>query len=392
MTFLDRRRLSGFAAAFVLCALGRAGIGQAREVSVYVSVDFEHAEEILKAFEQKTGIKVKSTTDAEVNKTVGNVNRILNEAKEPRADVFWNNECGQTLRLKEKGLLEAYASPSAADIPAQYKDPDGQWTGFAARARIIAYNTKLVTDDQVPKRVRDLADARFKGQGVMSKPIAGTALTHVGALYALDGKDKTDAWLEALVANDVRFTPGNGPAMREVAEAAKGGRTFCLTDTDDAHGSQLEGFPTKVVWPDQGADDPGILLIPNSVMLIKGAKHPVEAKAFIDYLLSPDVEAALAKGRSAQIPVRASVARPPHVRSIAELKVMPVDWAVVARMIDNQADRLGRTFESAPSPSQPGAPAAQNRTATWVLLGVLALAILFVVIRRVGAARTGEGV
>jgi iron(III) transport system substrate-binding protein len=360
---------------------------QERRVSVYVSVDFEHAEGILDAFTKKTGIKVDRKTDTESTKTVGLVTSLLNEKGAPKADVFWNNECGQTLRLKEAGVLDPYVSPSAADIPAEFKDKDGWWTGFGARARVIAYNTKLVAEDQVPKRVRDLADSRYKKKVAMAKPLMGTAITHACVLYAKDGKDKTDAWLEDLLKNDVHFTPGNGPAMREVSE---GGRAFCLTDTDDAYGSERQGYSTKVVYPDQGPDDPGIVLIPNTVMMIKGAKNPVEAKAFIDYLLSAEVEAALAKGPSAQIPVRPGVERPPHVKALADLKRMPVDWAVVGRMLENQAEPLAKKFDVAPSPSQPGGAVAESRTATWILLGVLGLAIVLVVVRAVGQKRGGE--
>ena len=77
---------------------------------------------------------------------------------------------------------------------------------------IIAYNTKLITEDQVPKRVKDLADPKLQEQGRRCRSRStGTTLTHVCALYARDGKDKTDAWLEALLANDVRFTPRQRP-------------------------------------------------------------------------------------------------------------------------------------------------------------------------------------
>src|SRR5262245_36532684 len=87
--------LVAFAGASVLRA-------QERRVSVYVSLDYEYAEEILKEFEKKTGIKVDATPDTEATKTVSLTARIIAEGKDPRADVFWNNECGQTLRLKEK--------------------------------------------------------------------------------------------------------------------------------------------------------------------------------------------------------------------------------------------------------------------------------------------------
>src|SRR5262245_24680823 len=191
---------SGFAAkaaiVFLLVAAASELPAQERRVSVYVSHDQELSEPVLDAFEKKTGIKVDRTFDTEATKTVALTTKLINEADSPKADVYWNNECGQTLRLREKGLLEAYVSPNAATIPAAYKDPAGFWTGFGARARVLVYNTKLANEDQAPKRVKDLADPKYRGKVAMAKPMNGTTLTHICALYARDGKDPTDAWLE----------------------------------------------------------------------------------------------------------------------------------------------------------------------------------------------------
>ncbi len=351
-----------------------------RVVTVYVSTDFEYAEGILKAFEKKTGITVAEVHDTEDNKTVGLVNRIIAEGDHAKADVFWNNECGQTVRLKDKGLLAPYVSPQAATIPAAFKDADGYWTGFAARARVIIYNTTLVREADVPTRVRDLADPRFKGKGVMAKPLTGTTLTHVCTLYANDGMDRTDAWLEALIKNDVQFEKGNAQSMQTVSE---GGRAFGMTDTDDARASTLRNRPTKFLYPDQGPDDVGVLLIPNTVMMLKGAPHPAEARAFIDYLLSPAVEEELARGPSAQIPLHPGVPKPAEIKGADELKTMKVDWTVVARMIDNNGPRLLSRFESAARSIQEQKSGTEDRTSTYVLLGILAAAFALTVVGRI---------
>ncbi len=99
-------------------------------VIVYTSHDHIYSEPALNAFEQKTGVKVKALYDVEAAKTTGIVNRLLAEKNHPRCDVFWNNEHSRTIVLKHKGLLTPYHSPSAAEIPAQFKDADGYWAGF----------------------------------------------------------------------------------------------------------------------------------------------------------------------------------------------------------------------------------------------------------------------
>ena len=70
--------------------------------------------------------------------------RIISEKENPVCDVFWNNEFAQTIELQRQGLLQAYVSPVAADIPDAYKDPEGYWTAFGGRARTLLVNTDLV--------------------------------------------------------------------------------------------------------------------------------------------------------------------------------------------------------------------------------------------------------
>ena len=57
-----------------------------------------------------------------------------------------------------------------------------------------------------------------------------------------------------------------------------------------------------------GADSKrGVLFIPNTVAMIKNCPHPEAAKKLIDYLLSSEVESALARSKSGQIPLNPNV-------------------------------------------------------------------------------------
>jgi iron(III) transport system substrate-binding protein len=91
-----------------------------------------------------------------------------------------------------------------------------------------------------------------------------------------------------------------------------------------------QGKPITMVYPDQGEDEMGCLIVPNAVLLIKNGPHPVNGKALIDYLLSPETERKLAFADCAQIPLHEGVETPPDVRRIEEIKTMQVDYAAVA--------------------------------------------------------------
>ncbi len=169
--------------------------GQARQVVIYTSVDQVYAEPILQRFTTETGILVKPVYDVEATNTTGLVNRLIAEKDRPLADVFWSAEFGQTLLLQDKGVLQAYRSPGATDIPGLYKDPDGYWTGFAGRMLVLLINKDKINHDQAPASVDDLLDPAIPaGQVGMAQPLSGATLTHAAAVYAERGPQQGRAF------------------------------------------------------------------------------------------------------------------------------------------------------------------------------------------------------
>ncbi len=300
----------------------------AAEVVVYTSVDQIFSQPILERYAKTSGVKVRAVYDVEASKTTGLVNRLLAEKQRPQCDVFWNSEIGKTIVLKQKGVLAPYASPSAADIPGFLVDKEKQWTGFAARARVLVYNTKLLKAADLPASIFELTDARWRGKVAMAYPLFGTTATHVAAMYAGWGSEKTGAYLHALHANEVVIVDGNSVVRDLVVE---GRLPIGFTDTDDVNVAIQAGKPVKMIYPDkQGA---GTLLIPNTVALIKGAPHAEEGKKLIDYLLSKDVESRLSFSASANMPVREGVHTPAHVPAYSSIKAMEVDYERVAGLM-----------------------------------------------------------
>jgi iron(III) transport system substrate-binding protein len=82
----------------------------------------------------------------------------------------------------------------------------------------------------------------------------------------------------------------------------------------------------------------GTLVIPNTVALVKGGPNPPNGRRLIDYLLSPEVEAALARGGARQMPLRAGVASPDGTPRLGELAALDVDFGrVAARSLEADA-------------------------------------------------------
>jgi iron(III) transport system substrate-binding protein len=323
---------------FLWVLLGCSGEKQP-EVVIFTSVDQIFSEPILQAYEKQTGVKVKAVYDVEASKTTGLVNRLIAEKNNPKCDVFWNSEFGRTLILKQKDILTPYRSPSAEDIPAKFKDPQGYWTGYAARARVLVYNTKMLDPSQLPQSIFDLVDDQWRGKIALAYPLFGTTATHVAALYSRLGKEKTEVYLKELKDNEVLIVDGNSVVRDLVVE---GKLPLGLTDTDDVNVAMQSGKPVKMFFPDKNGI--GTLFIPNTIALIKNAPHPAEGKKLIDYLLSKKIEGKLAFSESAQIPVRDDVAKPETLPDYSSIKAMEVDYYQVAAKMEEAARFCQKLF------------------------------------------------
>jgi len=305
-----------------------AGCGQkgANEVVVYVSEDQVFSEPILRDFEAETGIRVRALYDTEETKSTGVMNRLIAEKDNPQADVYWANEPIRAIVLKQRGISDKYFSPGAKGIPANFKDPQGYWTGFSARARVFIVST----EDEPPSSIFAYTDEKWKDKGVIANPLFGTTTSWVASLFTIWDKDKAKSFMERMKKNGTKMSTSNGESTMLVANREF---VFSLVDSDDATNAIRDGKSVRQVYPDQEEDELGCLVLPNAAVLIKGGPNTENGKKLIDYILSSETERKLAFADCAQIPLHKGVETPDDVIKIEELKSMKVDFEVVAEKL-----------------------------------------------------------
>jgi iron(III) transport system substrate-binding protein len=313
------------------------------DVVVYSALDEEFATPILDAFERSVEHEttVVSKFDVESTKTIGLVNQILAEQNTPRCDLFWNNEILHTVRLQKLGLLARHDWPVPTDWPTDLIASDSTWCGFAARARVLLINTKLIEDvANHPTSVAELSDPKWKDQCAMARPLFGTTATHWAVLRERLGQPATLEQLQ-LIADNALILSGN----KQVAQAVSAGRVaWGLTDTDDAMIEKELGYPVAIVFPDQQPDQPGTLRIPNTLAVLKNSPHPVAAHVLANYLMTAETEDRLAMGPSSQIPISTDSKFPPAVLPDHAIRWMRVDFEKAADNWDAWAVEVAKIY------------------------------------------------
>lgn len=291
-------------------ALVLGGCGDDRpEVVIYVSADDYVARPILESFEAEQDVRVLVRYDTEATKTTGLVNRIRTEASRPAADLLWSSEPFMTAQLAEEGLLVAPPESVLPEWPEDWRDRDRRWHAFSGRARVVVYPPDRISAEEAPATWMDLLDERWKGRVAMADPRFGTTRGHLGAMKRYWDRNVMPgyyrAFLEGLAENEVRLLPGGNAAVVEAV--ASGEADVGMTDTDDVLAALDRGLAVAMTMPRHDPDEVvpggGTLVVPNTVALVRGGPNPELALRLLEHLLSADVELALLRSPSRNVPL-----------------------------------------------------------------------------------------
>lgn len=259
-----------------------------RRVVLYSGTDREVAQDLIDAFERKTGIHVDAKFDTESAKAVGLVQEIRQEKDHPQADVLWGGgSFFQTLLANDGCLAPAPRDLVEAEGNAPH-DPQGRWLGFAGIYRILIVNTDALPNPaDRPHSFRDLTDPKYKGHVGIANPLFGGMAAHVAALFSMLGEPAGRQWLKGLRDNDCAICAGMADVKNRVAS---GELWVGITSTVDAHVALAGGKPVAVIFPDQGPGEIGCLNGHYAVGMVAGGPHPREAEALLRFLLTSETE------------------------------------------------------------------------------------------------------
>ena len=210
--------------------------------------------------------------------------RILEERANPKADVLINSDILTMENLAVEGVFAPNNSPAVMAVPADYRADDGSWVALTLRARVIMYNTDLVSPEELPKKMVDLADPKWKDVIGSANSTNGAMMAQLVIMRNQLGEPATEAFIQGLLENNAQFFGGHTDVRKAVGA---GELKLGLVNHYYYHLSKAEGAPVGVIYPDQEDGGLGLMVNSTNAGIIKGGPNPEMARIFVDFMLSP---------------------------------------------------------------------------------------------------------
>jgi iron(III) transport system substrate-binding protein len=315
-------------AAVIVTALSMPAFA-ASTLTLYTSQPNEDAQMTVTAFEKAhPDIEVKWIRDGTTKLTARLQAELAAGGAAP--DVLLIADSVTMESLKKQDLLAAYKSPEASRYDAQLYDPQGYYYGTKLITTGIAYNTRAPVK---PGSWQDLLKPELKNMTTLPSPLySGAAQIHMATL--MNDPQLGFAWYEKLKANGAMPQSGNGAVMNAITSGSKG---YGVLVDYMAIREKAKGAPIEFVFPKEG-----VSIVTEPVAMLKKAKNPDGAKAFIDFVLSDAGQRLVLK--QGYLPADANLPAPEGFPARESIKLMPYDPAKALADTDANKKRFADLF------------------------------------------------
>lgn len=314
----------------------------AQEVlNVYSHRHYEVDQRINRLFAERTGIEVR-VVNAEADPLI---ERLKAEGANSPADLLVTVDAGRMQRAREEDLLQAVSSPALEEAtPPALRDPEGYWYPFTIRARAILVAADRVKPGEI-KDYEDLARPEWRGRLLVRSSSNSYNQSLMASMVGALGEEEAAAWAKGVAGNMAR--PPQGGDRDQIKACAAGLADVCISNTyylgllmespDPAERRAAERI--RVVFPNQ--DNRGTHVNVSAAGIVKHAKNPENARRYLEFLVSPEVQKLLALG-SHEYPVSMDFSLNPLHAKWGEFKI---DTTTFPRMGGDQATAV-RLFDA----------------------------------------------
>jgi iron(III) transport system substrate-binding protein len=297
---------------------GAAPAADQTSITLYSGQHPQTTQNLVSAFEKKTGITVKIRSDDEDPLA----DQIVTEGSRSPADVFFTENTPPLEELHDHGLLSKVNASTLALEPAKYQSPTGDWAGVSARVSVIVYNPKLISASQLPTGIRQFGDPKYQGKLAIApqetdfQPIVTSVLKYYGQSSAL-------SWLKAIKANAAGHVyPDNETIVDKVNQ---GQVAFGVINQYYYYRLKAEIGASKVHAQIQhfAAGDAGYVIDVAGVGILRSSKEQAADQKFVAFLLSKQGQEIIgnpAESISYEYPIASGVVTRAPETPLADLK------------------------------------------------------------------------
>ncbi len=323
-------------AVFAAAVAAASSPAPAAEVNIYSARQEVLIKPLLDAFTARTGITVNVVS----GKADLLLQRLKREGANSPADVLLTVDAGRLARAKQANLLRpVHSATLEANVPAQYRDPEGAWYGLSVRARPIVYARDRVDPAEL-STYQALAGSEWKGRvcvrssnNIYNQSMLAAMIHHIGV-------ERTEAWAAGLVANFAR-TPQGGD-RDQIRAVAAGECDVALANT--YYLAQLAKSPrvtdreaaakVALFWPEQ--DGHGVHVNISGAGVTRSAKNPDAAIRLIEFLSGDEAQRLYAEVVN-EYPVKPGV---PSAAIVASWGAFKADEIALSVLGNNNAEAV----------------------------------------------------
>ena len=298
--------------------------GGSADVVVYNGRSQYGDEQSFKNFEKQTGkqLELRGGTAPEL------FERLRSESSDTPSDLLVTTDLANLWRAKEAGLLTPVRSRLLTrQVPAEYRDPDGDWWGLSLRIRTPMRSTERVPADAI-RHYEDLGKPRFMGKLCLRTSNNEYNQSLVADMLAKRGSAETEKLLRGWMANDPTILGSDV----DVLEAIEAGRCDAGLTNHYYLGRILKedsDFPVAPAWPEQ--DGAGAHTNLSGVGLVKGSEHQADALKLMEHVTAPESQELILE--NSEFGVNPEVGPPEHLKSWGSVKRDPIDVALAGKLL-----------------------------------------------------------
>lgn len=274
-------------------------------------------------FEKETGVKVEF-----INLKGELADRVRAEKENPQSDVMFGGASSIFMELKEEDLFDQYEPSWGGAIDPLFKDSENFWFGTIQTPVMIFYNSDVIKAENAPKDWSDLTNEQYKDQLVFRNALSSSArATFSSLLQQYEKDDKLEEGLAFMKGMDMNTKNyfSSGSLMFQALGRKEAGISFATLNSI-IDNKVKNNLPLEVIDAESGSP-----VITDGIALVKNAKHPNAAKAFIDFAGEVKIQGMFANKFNRMPTHPEAIKISPEWMGNIKFKIMDVNWADLSK-------------------------------------------------------------